>query len=258
MRDNSDDEAAFADVFDRHRDVVYAFLLGKISDPEAARDVLQETFLRLWRRFGEVAELADGPQRAWLFTVARNLVIDRHRAQTTQRATHDALVGEASRTDGHQPSTEDRAALADQLDQLGAAVARLPEEQREVLSMSVVGGMTSQEIAEVLDGQLTITLWATRNELEGEEELLALLQRKSGRLLFGGVPTGVEVGFAMHHGGPFPATTDSRSTSVGVYAIKRFLRPLAFQDCPDPLLPEALKEGNPLGISRMVDGHWVK
>jgi 2,5-dioxopentanoate dehydrogenase len=110
-------------------------------------------------------------------------------------------------------------------------------------------------IVGMLDGQLTITLWATAQELEGEVGLLAELQRKCGRLLFGGVPTGVEVGFAMHHGGPFPATTDSRSTSVGVYAIKRFLRPLAFQDWPDPLLPEALKEGNPLGIPRTEDGH---
>jgi len=75
--------------------------------------------------------------------------------------------------------------------------------------------------------------------------------------LFKGVPTGVEVGHAMQHGGPFPATTDSRSTSVGSYAIKRFARPVAYQDMPDSLLPEALKEGNPMAILRKVDGVWV-
>jgi hypothetical protein len=84
--------------------------------------------------------------------------------------------------------------------------------------------------------------------------LINLLEEKCGRMLYKGVPTGVEVGFAMHHGGPYPSTTDSRSTSVGVYAIKRFVRPIAFQDMPDLLLPDALKENNPLNIWRIVDG----
>jgi NADP-dependent aldehyde dehydrogenase len=77
-------------------------------------------------------------------------------------------------------------------------------------------------------------------------------------MLYKGVPTGVEVGFAMQHGGPYPSTTDSRSTSVGVYAIKRFARPIAFQDMPEILLPDALRDDNPLQISRMVDGKWGK
>lgn len=106
----------------------------------------------------------------------------------------------------------------------------------------------------LLQGQLTITLWAEEQELAAHEGLIAGLGSRCGRLLFGGVPTGVEVGHAMQHGGPFPATTDSRSTSVGVHAIKRFARPLAYQNCPDSLLPEALKEKNPLKISRTVDG----
>lgn len=110
------------------------------------------------------------------------------------------------------------------------------------------------EIAESLKGQLTCTLWAEDAELAENAEFLALIEEKCGRLLFKGAPTGVEVGFAMQHGGPFPSTSDSRSTSVGVYAIKRFVRPVAFQDMPETLLPEELKESNPLGIWRTLDG----
>lgn len=112
--------------------------------------------------------------------------------------------------------------------------------------------------AKTLQGQLTITLWASESELTDQAALINTLQDKCGRLLFGGVPTGVEVGHAMQHGGPFPATTDSRSTSVGVYAIKRFARPFAYQNCPDGLLPKELKEANPLDIIRTVDGEVVK
>jgi acyl-CoA reductase-like NAD-dependent aldehyde dehydrogenase len=113
-------------------------------------------------------------------------------------------------------------------------------------------------VANRLRGQLTITIWADTSELKNQSELINLLEEKCGRILFRGVPTGVEVGFAMQHGGPFPSTTDSRSTSVGAYAIKRFARPIAFQDMPQDLLPEALRDGNPLGIMRMVNGEYKK
>lgn len=113
-------------------------------------------------------------------------------------------------------------------------------------------------IAKRLHGQLTITLWADTSELKNQAELINLLEEKCGRMLFAGVPTGVEVGFAMQHGGPFPSTTDSRGTSVGAHAIKRFARPIAFQDMPKDLLPEELKEENPLGIWRIVDGEYKK
>ena len=85
-------------------------------------------------------------------------------------------------------------------------------------------------------------------------KLLPTLERKAGRILFNGFPTGVEVSHAMVHGGPFPATSDSRSTSVGATAIERFLRPVCYQDVPAELLPEALRDGNPLKLARMVDG----
>ncbi|MDN3205256.1 aldehyde dehydrogenase (NADP(+)) [Algoriphagus sediminis] len=115
-----------------------------------------------------------------------------------------------------------------------------------------------KDVALKLKGQLTITLWGDGDELKAQRELISLLQEKCGRLLFTGVPTGVEVGYAMQHGGPFPATTDPRSTSVGAYAIKRFARPVAFQDMPSALLPKELQDENPLGILRQIDGNWSK
>jgi 2,5-dioxopentanoate dehydrogenase len=114
------------------------------------------------------------------------------------------------------------------------------------------------QVAEALKGQLTCTLWATSEELADNAEFVSLIEEKCGRLLFKGAPTGVEVGYAMQHGGPFPSTSDSRGTSVGVYAIKRFARPVAFQDMPEAFLPEALKDENPLGIWRTIDGEWKK
>jgi RNA polymerase sigma-70 factor, ECF subfamily len=150
MRADSDDEAAFADVFDRHRDAVHAFLLGKTSDPEAARDLLQETFLRLWRRFGEVAALADARQRAWLLTVARNLVIDRYRASATRQATAGALAHEAERSGKRHPDPAESVEQRDQLAALQRAIAELPEDQRVILTMTAVGEMASHEVGEAL------------------------------------------------------------------------------------------------------------
>ena len=105
-----------------------------------------------------------------------------------------------------------------------------------------------------LEGQLTATVHASEGDHVLAGALLPLLERKVGRILFNGFPTGVEVAYAMVHGGPFPATSDSRSTSVGATAIERFLRPVCYQDVPAGLLPEALKDGNPLKIARLVDG----
>ncbi len=113
-----------------------------------------------------------------------------------------------------------------------------------------------QAVINSLNGQLTATVMGEKEELAENLNLIQDLQNKVGRILFNGVPTGVEVCAAMQHGGPFPATTDSRTTSVGVGAIKRFVRPLAFQDWEQELLPEALQDGNPLNIWRMLDGTW--
>ncbi len=105
-----------------------------------------------------------------------------------------------------------------------------------------------------LEGQLTATLHGTPEDLAANRDLVAILESKAGRLLFNGFSTGVEVCHAMTHGGPYPATSDGRSTSVGSRAIERFVRPVCYQGFPDEALPDELKEANPLGIWRLVDG----
>lgn len=113
-------------------------------------------------------------------------------------------------------------------------------------------------VAEALEGQLTATVHATEQDHEQVADLLPVLEQRAGRILFNGWPTGVEVGHAMVHGGPFPSTSDSRTTSVGTLAIERFLRPVAYQDVPPALLPRAVADGNPDGIWRRVDGELGK
>jgi 2,5-dioxopentanoate dehydrogenase len=108
--------------------------------------------------------------------------------------------------------------------------------------------------AQSLDGHLTATLLGSDEDLAANRELIAILEGKVGRLLFNGFPTGVEVSHAMVHGGPYPATADSRFTSVGTRSIYRFARPVCFQNFPDALVPAELQAANPLGILRLIDG----
>jgi len=113
------------------------------------------------------------------------------------------------------------------------------------------------EAAKKLEGQLTATIHGMPDELTASRDLLTVLETKAGRLVFNGFPTGVEVCHAMTHGGPYPATSDGRSTSVGTRALERFLRPVSYQNFPEAALPEELKESNPLGLWRLVDGKWA-
>ena len=113
-------------------------------------------------------------------------------------------------------------------------------------------------VAEHFAGQLTATIQMDRDDVPTAMRLVPILERKAGRLLVNGFPTGVEVTHAMVHGGPFPATSDSRATSVGTSAMERFLRPVCYQDFPAELLPQALADGNPLGLWRRKDGEFVK
>lgn len=111
-----------------------------------------------------------------------------------------------------------------------------------------------ENAARGLEGQLTATVHGTPNDLQQAGVLLRILERKAGRLIINGFPTGVEVCPSMNHGGPYPATTDVRFTSVGTAALERFVRPICYQDFPASQLPDALKDGNPSGIRRLVNG----
>ncbi|MBI2681624.1 MAG: aldehyde dehydrogenase (NADP(+)) [Acidobacteriales bacterium] len=113
-------------------------------------------------------------------------------------------------------------------------------------------------LAESLEGQLTATVHATESDLAEHADLLAILERKAGRIVFNGYPTGVEVGHAIVHGGPFPATSDGRTTSVGTRAVERFTRLVCWQNAPEAQLPEELQAANPLGIWRQLDGRLTR
>ncbi len=109
-------------------------------------------------------------------------------------------------------------------------------------------------VVDSLEGQLTASLHISDADHDDARKLMPVLERKVGRILVNGFGTGVEVAHAMVHGGPFPSTSDGRSTSVGTMAIDRFLRPVCYQDMPQDLLPEELRDGNPRGAARLVEG----
>ncbi|MDZ4714657.1 MAG: aldehyde dehydrogenase (NADP(+)) [Cytophagales bacterium] len=111
---------------------------------------------------------------------------------------------------------------------------------------------------DAIPGQLTSTIIGEEDELESYADFIQHVIEKAGRVIINGIPTGVEVCPSMHHGGPFPSTTDSKFTSVGTDAVKRFVRPVSFQNFPQTLLPAELKDGNPLQIWRMVNSAWTR
>ena len=112
------------------------------------------------------------------------------------------------------------------------------------------------QLANALEGQLTATIHGTADDLKQHDRLLRVLERKVGRLVFNGFPTGVEVSPAMHHGGPYPATFDAHWTSIGTAAILRFVRPLCYQGFPEASLPPPLRNANPRGLWRLIDNRW--
>ena len=113
-------------------------------------------------------------------------------------------------------------------------------------------------VLESLEGQLTAAIHLADADTAQVRELLPVLERKAGRILVNGFGTGVEVAHAMVHGGPYPSTSDGRSTSVGTLAIRRFLRPICYQDMPSALLPPELQSDNPLGLTRLIEGTPLK
>ncbi|TFE37060.1 aldehyde dehydrogenase (NADP(+)) [Paraburkholderia dipogonis] len=139
------------------------------------------------------------------------------------------------------------------------AFRNFPELQEEIFGASSLivrcpDMQTMLELVESLDGQLTSALHIDEEDHNDARRFLPALERRTGRILANGFGTGVEVGHAMVHGGPYPSTADGRSTSVGSNAICRFLRPVSYQDMPESLLPAALKSGNPLNINRRING----
>ncbi|MFZ6654456.1 aldehyde dehydrogenase (NADP(+)) [Undibacterium sp. TJN19] len=144
----------------------------------------------------------------------------------------------------------------------GAAFLNTPALQEEIFGPSSIAILCKDfaevvQVAEALEGQLTATVHATTADHALAKKLLPVLERKAGRILFNAFPTGVEVAHAMVHGGPYPATSDSRSTSVGATAIDRFLRPVCYQGIPADLLPDALRDDNPLQLTRIMDGKMM-
>jgi alpha-ketoglutaric semialdehyde dehydrogenase len=161
---------------------------------------------------------------------------------------------------GAAAETQARATL---FDTSAATFLRHRELREEVFGPStvVVRCATRDEmeiVAARLDGQLTATIHGTPEDLAEYASLVSILEDKAGRLIFNGFPTGVEVCASMQHGGPYPASTDSRTTSVGAAAIHRFARPVAWQNFPQAALPPELQDGNPRGIWRQVDGEITR
>jgi NADP-dependent aldehyde dehydrogenase len=164
-----------------------------------------------------------------------------------------------------------QASSADQKFGVGAALfeadlesfLRNPDLAAEVFGPAtlIVRHSTREQVLEVarnLGGHLTATILGTEADLREFSDLLAILKTKVGRLVFNGFPTGVEVSHAMVHGGPYPSTSDGRSTSVGSGAIFRFCRPVCYQGFPESALPDELRDSNPLGIWRMLDGEMTR
>ena len=115
-----------------------------------------------------------------------------------------------------------------------------------------------EQVITSLEGQLTGTLISDNDEISNYPNLIAAIQNRVGRIIFNGVPTGVEVCESMVHGGPYPASTDSRFSAVGITSIKRWVRPFSYQSYPNELLPKELQNENPLGIFRTIDGVRTK
>src|SRR5690606_35483415 len=168
----------------------------------------------------------------------------------------DVLVA----ADEDNPETHGNATVATVSAQVFLANPKLGEEVFGPFGLVVTYENQAEAvaIANQLEGQLTATVLGEPAELDQHTALIEALTEKCGRLLLNGIPTGVEVCGAMQHGGPYPASTDSRFTSVGPDAIKRFARPISYRNWSDGTLPDELKNGNPLGIWRTVNGELTR
>jgi RNA polymerase sigma-70 factor (ECF subfamily) len=142
-----DREAEFRRLYEAHRTAVHAYFVGRTGDRWAAADLMQEVFLRAWQRLPELAGRPPDGQRAWLFTVARNLSIDASRRERTRASTQAALSQEPAPA---QPSSATAVIAAERAAVVAEAISRLPERQRTTLAMSAAGDLTSAEVADAL------------------------------------------------------------------------------------------------------------
>ncbi len=168
-------ESLFERLYAEHRQTLHAYFLGRTSDPELALDLLQEAFARAWRSVDTLRPLTPDRQRAWLFTVARNLVIDQYRGRATRAAVHDALIAAAEQGEQAAPAADVAIERDQELQLLDQAIGRLPEDLRTVLVLQVLGERTSAEIGELLDrpaGTVRYQLSRARRRLAEELRLL--------------------------------------------------------------------------------------
>jgi RNA polymerase sigma-70 factor, ECF subfamily len=174
--ERSDQLELFDTLYEANAAAVHDYLLGRTGDTEVARDLLQEACIRLWRAVAELRDLTRERQRAWLFTVARNLVVDFYRSRASAAAARDALGQQAFRVqDATAPAAETDVISRNELELVDAAIARLPESLRTVLVLQVLGDRTSAEIGELLGrppGTVRYQLAQARRRLAAELELM--------------------------------------------------------------------------------------
>jgi NADP-dependent aldehyde dehydrogenase len=203
-----------------------------------------------------LAALKIGVAQAKPQTMLNAAIATKYAAAIDHRTKHNHATLLAHSPAGEGPAFNTNVAL---FQSTAASLLSDPSLQDEIFGPStllVTYGAKDELIAaaHAMEGHLTATIHGTEQDLKEHRDLIAVLESKVGRLLFNGFPTGVEVCHAMVHGGPWPATSDGRSTSVGTQAIYRFVRPVCYQDFPEAVLPDELKNANPLGILRMVNG----
>ena len=202
-----------------------------------------------------VAELGKLVDEAQPYTLLTPGIAREYGRATQERATKVEVEATAARSNPEHVCRVHAQLFTAKLDEFLAK----PELADEIFGPDTLlvrcdGTQDYLKAARALDGHLTATILGDEEDLEGNRELVQILEQKAGRVIFNGFPTGVEVCHAMVHGGPYPSTSDSRFTSVGSLAICRFARPVCFQGFPQVMLPAELQDGNPLGIRRLVDG----
>jgi NADP-dependent aldehyde dehydrogenase len=216
-----------------------------------------------WNEYADalIADLAARVEKSTPSTMLTRGICRNYNSGLEQRQAHGAVqvLALAGSANGHGNAQGSPAVF--QIN--GSDLLHNPELAHEIFGPStLIVRYTGREeliaLARALEGQLTATLHGTGADLANFADLLDIVERKAGRLIVNGFPTGVELSHAMVHGGPYPATSDSRTTSVGSPAIFRFARPVCYQDFPQTALPEELKDENPLGIWRMINGAFTR